>query len=226
MGHFQVEDTSLCFNALGGLPGVYVKWFLKKLGPSGLYQMLGRLFWVSFVFTIIFFMFWWSEKCCCSSWLRWQVCICTVHIRVHGREGPACSYIQRLGPPFSSFFISSSQSLFKADVQVISYILEVLQTSVGIRASRCALSFVFFMISSVPIRNKLSCSQTVSWKHSLKWRKKQRIRSVIERKPLNLLRSSLKRRSELRRYLLLLGSNFVVCYIVILAILMAIKYWS
>ncbi|VDM67503.1 unnamed protein product [Strongylus vulgaris] len=33
-------DTSLCFNALGGLPGVYVKWFLKKLGPSGLHQML------------------------------------------------------------------------------------------------------------------------------------------------------------------------------------------
>ncbi|KHJ91227.1 Ham1 family protein [Oesophagostomum dentatum] len=35
-----VEDTSLCFNAFGGLPGVYVKWFSKKLGPSGLYQML------------------------------------------------------------------------------------------------------------------------------------------------------------------------------------------
>eukprot|EP00954_Amorphochlora_amoebiformis_P018479 1326403-Amorphochlora_amoeboformis.AAC.1 len=27
-----VEDTSLCFNALGGLPGIYIKWFLKKLG--------------------------------------------------------------------------------------------------------------------------------------------------------------------------------------------------
>ncbi|KAK6740542.1 hypothetical protein RB195_008790 [Necator americanus] len=39
-GPVLVEDTSLCFNALGGLPGVYVKWFLKKLGPSGLYQML------------------------------------------------------------------------------------------------------------------------------------------------------------------------------------------
>lgn len=38
---FQVEDTSLCFNAFKGLPGVYIKWFLKKLGPSGLYQMLG-----------------------------------------------------------------------------------------------------------------------------------------------------------------------------------------
>jgi inosine triphosphate pyrophosphatase len=23
-----VEDTSLCFNALGGLPGPYIKWFL------------------------------------------------------------------------------------------------------------------------------------------------------------------------------------------------------
>ncbi|EYC25867.1 hypothetical protein Y032_0011g1433 [Ancylostoma ceylanicum] len=39
-GPILVEDTSLCFNALGGLPGVYVKWFLKKLGPSGLHQML------------------------------------------------------------------------------------------------------------------------------------------------------------------------------------------
>ena len=25
-GPVLVEDTSLCFNALGGLPGVYVKW--------------------------------------------------------------------------------------------------------------------------------------------------------------------------------------------------------
>eukprot|EP00466_Bigelowiella_natans_P015512 jgi/Bigna1/147625/aug1.248_g22333 len=35
-----VEDTSLCFNALGGLPGVYIKWFLKKLGHDGLNKML------------------------------------------------------------------------------------------------------------------------------------------------------------------------------------------
>ncbi|KAI5737515.1 hypothetical protein M8J76_014323 [Diaphorina citri] len=35
-----VEDTCLCFNALGGLPGPYVKWFLKKVGPTGLYKML------------------------------------------------------------------------------------------------------------------------------------------------------------------------------------------
>nr|XP_022313949.1 inosine triphosphate pyrophosphatase-like isoform X1 [Crassostrea virginica]XP_022314007.1 inosine triphosphate pyrophosphatase-like isoform X1 [Crassostrea virginica] len=34
------EDTSLCFNALGGLPGPYIKWFLKKLGPEGLHKML------------------------------------------------------------------------------------------------------------------------------------------------------------------------------------------
>jgi inosine/xanthosine triphosphate pyrophosphatase family protein len=25
----MVEDTSLCYNALGGLPGVYIKWFLE-----------------------------------------------------------------------------------------------------------------------------------------------------------------------------------------------------
>ena len=34
------EDTALCFNALGGLPGVYIKWFLDKLKPVGLNQML------------------------------------------------------------------------------------------------------------------------------------------------------------------------------------------
>jgi len=39
-GPVMVEDTSLCFNALGGLPGVYIKWFLSKLGHSGLNNML------------------------------------------------------------------------------------------------------------------------------------------------------------------------------------------
>ena len=35
-----VEDTSLCFNALGGLPGVYIKWFLEKTGHEGLNNIL------------------------------------------------------------------------------------------------------------------------------------------------------------------------------------------
>ncbi|UYV62163.1 ITPA [Cordylochernes scorpioides] len=35
-----VEDTSLCFSSLGGLPGPYIKWFLEKLGPSGLHRLL------------------------------------------------------------------------------------------------------------------------------------------------------------------------------------------
>lgn len=35
-----VEDTSLCFNALKGLPGPYIKWFLAKLGHDGLNKML------------------------------------------------------------------------------------------------------------------------------------------------------------------------------------------
>ena len=34
------EDTLLCFNALGGLPGPYIKWFLGKLGHEGLNNML------------------------------------------------------------------------------------------------------------------------------------------------------------------------------------------
>ncbi|MFH4980348.1 hypothetical protein AB6A40_007057 [Gnathostoma spinigerum] len=35
-----VEDTCLCFNALGGLPGPYIKWFLAKLKPEGLHRLL------------------------------------------------------------------------------------------------------------------------------------------------------------------------------------------
>ena len=37
-GPVLVEDTSLCFNALGGMPGPYIKWFLKSCGPSGKYM--------------------------------------------------------------------------------------------------------------------------------------------------------------------------------------------
>ena len=33
------EDTSLCFNAYNGLPGAYIKWFLKSLKPEGLFKM-------------------------------------------------------------------------------------------------------------------------------------------------------------------------------------------
>jgi len=40
-GAVMCEDTSLCFNALNGLPGPYIKWFLEKLGHDGLNRMLG-----------------------------------------------------------------------------------------------------------------------------------------------------------------------------------------
>ncbi|XP_029178481.1 inosine triphosphate pyrophosphatase isoform X2 [Nylanderia fulva] len=39
-GPVIIEDTCLCFNALKGLPGPYIKWFLEKLGPEGLHKML------------------------------------------------------------------------------------------------------------------------------------------------------------------------------------------
>lgn len=39
-GPVIVEDTSLCFNALHGLPGPYIKWFFDKLGCDGLNQIL------------------------------------------------------------------------------------------------------------------------------------------------------------------------------------------
>jgi len=35
-----VEDTGIGFDALDGLPGPYIKWFLKKLGINGLVKML------------------------------------------------------------------------------------------------------------------------------------------------------------------------------------------
>ncbi|CAF0734971.1 unnamed protein product [Rotaria sordida] len=39
-GPILVEDTSLHFNALHGLPGPYIKWFLDKLGHDGLNKLL------------------------------------------------------------------------------------------------------------------------------------------------------------------------------------------
>lgn len=36
----MIEDTSLCFNGMDGLPGPYIKWFLDKLGNEGLNDML------------------------------------------------------------------------------------------------------------------------------------------------------------------------------------------
>ncbi|KAK8962931.1 Inosine triphosphate pyrophosphatase [Platanthera guangdongensis] len=39
-GPVLVEDTCLSFNALNGLPGPYIKWFLQKIGHEGLNNML------------------------------------------------------------------------------------------------------------------------------------------------------------------------------------------
>ncbi|GMH57525.1 hypothetical protein TL16_g02405, partial [Triparma laevis f. inornata] len=39
-GAVITEDTSLCFNALGGLPGPYIRWFLESCGHEGLNKML------------------------------------------------------------------------------------------------------------------------------------------------------------------------------------------
>ncbi|KAG4068631.1 hypothetical protein HA402_002322 [Bradysia odoriphaga] len=39
-GPVIVEDVCLCFKALKGLPGPYIKWFLERLGPEGLYTLL------------------------------------------------------------------------------------------------------------------------------------------------------------------------------------------
>ncbi|KAI7860739.1 inosine triphosphate pyrophosphatase [Circinella umbellata] len=34
------EDTCLCFKAMNGMPGPYIKWFLDANGPEGLVKML------------------------------------------------------------------------------------------------------------------------------------------------------------------------------------------
>lgn len=39
-GPVIIEDTCLCFDAMNGLPGPYIKWFSDKLGPDGLHKML------------------------------------------------------------------------------------------------------------------------------------------------------------------------------------------
>ena len=39
-GPCLVEDTSLQFHALGGMPGPYIKWFQDKLQSTGLYNIL------------------------------------------------------------------------------------------------------------------------------------------------------------------------------------------
>ncbi|KAI9591972.1 inosine triphosphate pyrophosphatase [Syncephalis fuscata] len=39
-GPVITEDTCLCFNALEGLPGPYIKWFMDKIGHDGLNRML------------------------------------------------------------------------------------------------------------------------------------------------------------------------------------------
>nr|QZA75325.1 polyprotein [Cassava brown streak virus] len=39
-GPVLVEDTSLCFDALNGLPGPYIKWFMEGIGLEGLYKLV------------------------------------------------------------------------------------------------------------------------------------------------------------------------------------------
>ncbi|VDN95922.1 unnamed protein product [Rodentolepis nana] len=39
-GPVLIEDTCLAFDALKGLPGPYIKWFIKAVGPDGLNKML------------------------------------------------------------------------------------------------------------------------------------------------------------------------------------------
>jgi len=42
-GELVVEDTSLYFEALNGLPGPLIKWFLETIGTDGLYNLADKL---------------------------------------------------------------------------------------------------------------------------------------------------------------------------------------
>ena len=42
-GEFIVEDTSLYLDALNGLPGPLIKWFLKAIGNDGLFNLAEKL---------------------------------------------------------------------------------------------------------------------------------------------------------------------------------------
>lgn len=41
-GDFIVEDTSLYFDCLNGLPGPLIKWFLQVMGNQGLYEIVEK----------------------------------------------------------------------------------------------------------------------------------------------------------------------------------------
>lgn len=41
-GPVMCEDTCLCFNKLGGLPGPYIKWFLEKTVSQNKYSTVGK----------------------------------------------------------------------------------------------------------------------------------------------------------------------------------------
>lgn len=42
-GEFIVEDTSLTFESLNGLPGPLIKWFLSSIGTEGLVTLVNKL---------------------------------------------------------------------------------------------------------------------------------------------------------------------------------------
>jgi len=42
-GEFIIEDTSLYFDCLNGLPGPLIKWFLERLGNNGLAEIAAKL---------------------------------------------------------------------------------------------------------------------------------------------------------------------------------------
>ncbi len=42
-GEFIIEDTSLSFNCLNGLPGPLIKWFLQVMGREGLFNLVNKM---------------------------------------------------------------------------------------------------------------------------------------------------------------------------------------
>lgn len=42
-GVIVVEDVSLSLSGMNGLPGTMIKWFVKSLGPQGIYEVTNKL---------------------------------------------------------------------------------------------------------------------------------------------------------------------------------------
>lgn len=62
-GPVLIEDTALCFKALNGMPGPFIKWFLKAVGPDGncfvSFSLINLIFFCDWLQTVYTAFLWW-----------------------------------------------------------------------------------------------------------------------------------------------------------------------